>query len=313
MIEQINRLRRIQHETDNETLAGELLEIIERLEQYESNIVASQATAVDTAVEEAKQFQGSVREIARNIGSKHGVEWNYEWPLLANVQNTMDALDVKKTEAEDNAAAIRAILERIVEIATNPDRAMSDELAHTLTYLTHVAQLGLESATGAAVRKDIREIETMCKQFEEQSGRSSGVYYNRRDYTLPKRVRALVDHYNRTAADAISRTKSIQDEMTTWLGALRIVAEMVGNGGTHAEKNARLRGLTEVIESALSKMQEKRVQAGYDWYDWSDVFKGDYPVREYIQSIHKLEDEIKQLKKSSNGHEQPEQQEQDEG
>ncbi len=275
--------------------------------------VASLLTDVDkqlkVAEEGAAPFQNSVREIARKIGEKHDVKWNYDWPLLANVQSVIDALDVRKTEAEDNAAAIRAVLEKVVETATNPERTDPYEQGRTLTYLTYLSQRGLEEATGAALRKDIRELEKMCEQFEEASSRSSGFYYNRRDYTLPKRVRALVDHYNRTAADAISKTKAIQDEMVTWLQGLRIVAEMVGNGGTHAEKNARLRGLTEVIESALNKMQQKRVQAGYDWYSWDDVFKGDYPVREYIQSIHRLEDEIKQLKKSSNGHQQPEAQE----
>jgi hypothetical protein len=72
---------------------------------------------------------------------------------------------------------------------------------------------------------------------------------------------------------------------------------MAGNGGTHTIKNNRLTGLSELLESAAHKIQNARVEFGYHWYDHVDVFKTDYPVRQFVEKIHELEDQVKQLQK----------------
>jgi hypothetical protein len=75
---------------------------------------------------------------------------------------------------------------------------------------------------------------------------------------------------------------------------------MTGNAGTHAEKNARLRGAIELLESAVEKLRHQHLEDLFSIYHWPDVFRSDYPTRSLMERIHDLERQLKELQPSSN-------------
>lgn len=126
------------------------------------------------------------------------------------------------------------------------------------------------------------------------------LHFGYASYDKVMQIRALMDQYERTAADAILDAQQFQADLTNWLQGLALCAEMVSNGQTHAEKNARMRGLVELIGSALSKIRE------YDWklshhnrrgYRPDDLFDNDYPVRHFKDRAERAERELADLKK----------------
>lgn len=116
---------------------------------------------------------------------------------------------------------------------------------------------------------------------------------------LSKQIEALFREYERTAADAIMDAQHFQSDIRTWLQALVLCIEMVGSAGTHTEKNARLRGLAELVGNALRKVSE------YDYrldcvnrrrYRPADLFINDFPVRHWKERAEDAERELKNLK-----------------
>jgi hypothetical protein len=119
---------------------------------------------------------------------------------------------------------------------------------------------------------------------------------------------AIIQHYKNFAAESASQTNTFRDDMLAWLRGMAINAESVSWAGTHREKDARLRGLVEVIEAAIKRVQEIRTY-GYQWHtSLNGWMQSDYPVREYKQRIYELEAEIRRL----NGEDQPRRSEQEE-
>lgn len=120
--------------------------------------------------------------------------------------------------------------------------------------------------------------------------------------SLPNRVQAVYNRLERKVWKAEADFKHLRDDTQVWLRAVGIIATSIGNAGTHAEKNARLRGLIEMIESAIGSVRESRDRDNEWGVRMPDIFRSDYPVREYVQRIHQLEHEIKLMNgKDDNG------------
>lgn len=116
-------------------------------------------------------------------------------------------------------------------------------------------------------------------------------YYSYDD--LPSGVNNVIEHYRALAANALQNTKNFRDDVIVWLRAMSLVLEMTGNAATHREKGARLRGCIEMIESAMQKLRAAEIGFQSTYYHWDDIFRSDFPVRSYIEKIHKLQDELK--------------------
>ncbi len=216
----------------------------------------------------------------------------------------------KMQVAEEDAAAMRGALEKIAARGIDPEVDTEEARARRLDHLAYLATGAMESATGAALRKDIRRLEQMVEKWEDSAREYGSGYYHDSDRKLATRVERLINHYQRTAANAISGATSFKSDMLTWLRAMAINAEAVSWGSTHAEKNARLRGLVEVIEAACKRVNEARVDS-YRWgHEFDDWMKSDYPVRELLRELHQKDDEIRRLRSETNG--QPPQEEMDE-
>jgi len=201
--------------------------------------------------------------------------------------------------ATDDAAAMRGSLETVLS-TTHRRTYENGEPIRTgmiLEWVRAEAEKALgDSASGVALRQDIRRLQAMVKEFEE-AARNNGNHYSYNDPTLHSRVQRVVDHYTRQAATTVSNARAFKDDILTWLRAMAINAESVSWAGTHQEKNARLRGLVEVIEQACKKVNELRVEERYSWDDnLGNWMRSDFPVREFKRRIYELEDENKRLK-----------------
>lgn len=98
---------------------------------------------------------------------------------------------------------------------------------------------------------------------------------------------------------ALEDAQRFQGDMALWLQGLAMCCQMVANGATHTEKNARMRGLVEMIESALSKVREYDYRLDHfnrNSYRPDHLFVNDYPVRHWKERADNAERELKELK-----------------
>jgi hypothetical protein len=106
-----------------------------------------------------------------------------------------------------------------------------------------------------------------------------------------ERAVAIVEHYHSKAVQSMGHTELFQQELLVNLRALALVANSVADGHTHGEKNARLRGLISMIETAYHKISKWRieVQSSLPIWSYEDVFRADYPAQHYLNRISDLE------------------------
>lgn len=135
----------------------------------------------------------------------------------------------------------------------------------------------------------LQKIEAVVKSYEQENHSSLSD-------SLDRRVDRVIRHYQNIATSQLTGSKKFRDEMLTYLRALAMILETVGNAGTHAEKAARLRGVVELLESTIQKLWE--VEFDFQWAHWRepDVFRSDYPVVTYIRRIRELEHELERAK-----------------
>ena len=113
--------------------------------------------------------------------------------------------------------------------------------------------------------------------------------------TPRERLRRILEDTHQSEVDAIEGCKRFRDDCVNWLRALSIVIAGVGNAATHNEKSARCRMAVETVESAIVALREREF-GNHGWRFWrEDVFRNDYPTREYVRRIHELEEKIREL------------------
>ena len=115
------------------------------------------------------------------------------------------------------------------------------------------------------------------------------------DYgTLDERLERTLNRYRDVAMQHTAGAKSFRDDVLIWLRAMSMIVEQAGNAGTHKEKDARLRGVVEHVESVIAKLREMEFDfARRWWHGYPDTFRSDYPVREFMERAHKAEAQAK--------------------
>jgi hypothetical protein len=113
-------------------------------------------------------------------------------------------------------------------------------------------------------------------------------------------TRALTNYKNNEVL-AVSNLKTFQEDVLVYLRSISLYAQSVGEAGTHREKDARLRGLISVIETAIGNVRGQRTNLiSGSWSEHPDLFTSDYHIRHYTGQInelqHKLNQAYKQLK-----------------
>lgn len=119
----------------------------------------------------------------------------------------------------------------------------------------------------------------------------------RGDGSPAERIRQAVRNAIWKRERAEEAYRHLGQDMLVWVRAVGLAANMVSNGGTHREKDARMRGMIEMIESAVQAIRNA-MEDGKDYFGYRvpDVFRSDYPVREYKQKIFELERELERVK-----------------
>lgn len=111
------------------------------------------------------------------------------------------------------------------------------------------------------------------------------------------RLKAVIMHYRNIATSALLGCERFRADLHAWLRGMVMCMEMVGNGGTHSEKAARLRGAIELAEGVIQKVINERFDFDHYYWQWRDNFRADFPVREVLDQKHKLAREVEDLKR----------------
>jgi len=138
---------------------------------------------------------------------------------------------------------------------------------------------------------DAKELEKIEKIVEEQEKEFSGRYGGE----LHKRLLYVIRNYQAATRDSLAASKAVRDDVLTYLRAIALIVQSVGNSSTHREKDARVRGLVEILESAIKTLVNQDFKLTSSWHSRGDIFKCDYPVREYHQQIYQLQQQVEQL------------------
>jgi len=122
---------------------------------------------------------------------------------------------------------------------------------------------------------------------------------------ISERLQHVLQEYNSVAVQALSGAKAFRDDVIVDLRAIVLYLETVGNGYTHKEKDARLRGLVELLEKQIHSLRTMELDFSRQWHRYDDVFRSDFPTRELMSRIYALEAENKDLKVAVEGKPKP--------
>jgi hypothetical protein len=136
---------------------------------------------------------------------------------------------------------------------------------------------------------DLDKLQALIREHEDTQGiRYCG--------ELHEKLADVLAHYKEIATNSLDAINRFREDTIVQFRALSICVDMAGNAATHREKAARLRGLSEVIETSIQQMRKAKYDFQRAWFWFDDVFRSDLPTREMLQRIHELEEENKRLK-----------------
>lgn len=190
----------------------------------------------------------------------------------------------------------QALIERVINLAyyydemrvwfrettTNETRELLDALALEGISEADVVQ---EWARQHEVIEDTTE--TVETYFDKHN-----VYYHKND-NLSEKVAHFANQVERDAAGQFNSVNSFRDMVIAELTGQRLVVDMVLSAATHREKDARLRGLEEMINRAIGRLQEVHFEL-LRWQRWpQSVFASDSAEARLQRRQWELEDELK--------------------
>lgn len=136
------------------------------------------------------------------------------------------------------------------------------------------------------------ELKRMLEKFEKAEHVLRG--YHR---TFAERLDSMLLFYRNKTVDAIADTKHLRDDVLIYMRAIAMIVEQAADAGTHSEKNARLRGVISMCETAIKRLRNEEFDFNKRFYWHEDIFRSDMPTRHYIERISELEREIDKMKK----------------
>ncbi|GAB3701231.1 hypothetical protein GCM10027592_29130 [Spirosoma flavus] len=122
--------------------------------------------------------------------------------------------------------------------------------------------------------------------------------------SLADKIGSVLRHYQRESASAIGERKRMTEDTLVYFRSVVMITESIGLAGTHGEKNARLRGLIELLNTAIDKLRDEQLNGLlHNWPDYSIGGRSDYPYRSILDEVRNLKRENDELKKQLNGSE----------
>lgn len=150
--------------------------------------------------------------------------------------------------------------------------------------------------------KTLEEVMKVCQEHcEKQSIHHS---YN----SIPDRVATVIREYEDIAGEALRASKGFRDRMATYFQSFGMVLAMVASASTHREKDARIRGCIELVETAIRKLEEERFDLSLcdrPRFDFAYLMRCDFPTRQFVERIHELEEQVKALQNPEPNNEKP--------
>ncbi len=147
--------------------------------------------------------------------------------------------------------------------------------------------LKMESPNDAIIQ--LEEIRELIREHQQKQNYSQGFG------TPAQIVKSILREYEDKTTKAYSDVKHFRDDVLTYFRAMALILTMTGEAATHAEKNARLRGAIELIESTVEKLRHQNLESLFDIYRWPDLFRSDWPTRRLMEKIHDLERQVKDI------------------
>lgn len=137
-------------------------------------------------------------------------------------------------------------------------------------------------------REMFEEVEQYIKNHEAYNKIS---HYGSRT----ERIGRLLHAYRQSEAEVQGKLSSFKQDVMLWMKAFALVIDSVSNASTHSEKNARLRGAIEMVESAVGKLRGDFDHFAMSYSRNPDIFRSEYPVRKYVERIRELEQKLSKL------------------
>ena len=115
--------------------------------------------------------------------------------------------------------------------------------------------------------------------------------------TLAERIESLFHWQHHDLENSLGHLERFTSDLIIWIKSLETVAESVALAETHTEKNARIRGLIEVISITVNKLRQANFDftSGHYWRA-PDAFRADSPTRQFVKQLREKDAEIKRLK-----------------
>ena len=111
-----------------------------------------------------------------------------------------------------------------------------------------------------------------------------------------EQVASVINHYEREAAQAIAAKMDMTDNTLTYFRAAVMLVESASMGATHTEKNARLRGLTDLLNHTIEKLKQQKsdnILSHSGYFSWD---MATYPYQSVINKCNDLRRENEELK-----------------
>jgi hypothetical protein len=118
-----------------------------------------------------------------------------------------------------------------------------------------------------------------------------------RDGNTVDTLRRVFDRYERNASEQYNGVTSFRDRVVTELTAMRLYVTSCMNGATHREKDARLRGLEEIIEQGISRLHNIHRDL-FSWSRWPEsIFSSNTSEARLQRQVWEMEKQIADYRK----------------
>lgn len=205
----------------------------------------------------------------------------------------MAARKVKIGSATENVTYLKFLSQLEELLADVPAQEIVKlDAAHPMHQMNRVQRV-LDSVTNL-VRSHQRHEENRhdLLKFLEEHAQMIRRYHSG---TIVEKLKYIVLEYKDHATKRMNQVKNLRDKWMLDLTALNMLVETAGMAVTHGEKNARLRGLCDLINNRITNLDGQRFDLDSSWWRAAESFRTDYPTREMAQRIRQLEQENQEL------------------
>lgn len=115
--------------------------------------------------------------------------------------------------------------------------------------------------------------------------------------SILEKLEYQISEEERQTRAALAEKRQMIEDALVYFRSVVMIAESIGMAGTHAEKSARLRGLIELLNSAITKLRNQQQESllnNWDSFHWG---YSDYPYRRILEKFNDMYRENKGMKK----------------